>query len=192
MMSNRAGKKGAMLWCTIDVSKDSCCSRLSRSPGPHLRATWRRYGTIWSRNGTHRIPKLLKINLKTIKIHCYYVGISGDCFCDAMWDEERANEGHARGFKLTNYHLIKSNQIKSHFILHYGLSDGGVMHGERGVSKNLHESCNGYFRVVVLTARGPSWLLLCNTLSMGMAWIWRGWWWKCSQQFWQKWHRCWP
>jgi hypothetical protein len=36
---------------------------LSLRPGPHLRATWSRYGTIWSKKGTQRIPKLLKISL---------------------------------------------------------------------------------------------------------------------------------
>ena len=52
-----------MLWCTIEVKRDSCWSRLSLRPGPHLRATCSRYGTIWSKKGTQRIPRLLKINL---------------------------------------------------------------------------------------------------------------------------------
>lgn len=63
IMSNKAGRKGTILWCTMEVSKDSCWRRLSRRPGPHLRATWSKYGTIWSRNGTHLIPRLLKISL---------------------------------------------------------------------------------------------------------------------------------
>lgn len=42
------------------------------------------------------------------------------------------------------------------------------MHGERGVPQDLHQSCDGYFGVVVFTAGGAPRLLLCGVEWCGV------------------------